>query len=69
MQNQQKKFKKKKFLNNCEICDECLYICEGDYICDKFGMPVLVKEDWTPTEYYSNCLKCKNYNGEGGFDE
>lgn len=65
MQKNQKKFKKKKYLNNCEICDECQYICEGDFICEKFGMPILVKEDWTPTEYYSNCLKCKNYTGEG----
>ena len=34
----------------------------ADYICDKFDFPVLVKEDWTPTEYYSNCNKCKNYS-------
>lgn len=44
-------------------------MCEGDFICDKFGVPVYVKEDWTPTEYYSNCQKCKNYTGEGDFDE
>lgn len=54
-----KRPKFKKYLNDCEMCDSCLYICEGDFICDRFSFPVLVKEDWTPTKYYNNCLKCR----------
>ena len=44
---------------NCEVCDNCIYVGEGDFICDNFDIPVLVKEDWIPTKYYNNCLKCK----------
>ena len=59
-----KKSKKRKYLNNCEICEDCIYICEGDFICDKYGYPVLVKEDWCPTEFYSDCKACENYTNE-----
>ena len=27
----------------------------------KYDYPAIVKEDWTPTEYYNNCKKCRNY--------
>lgn len=58
---QRKRYKNKGSINNCEICDECEYIGEGDFTCMKYDFPVLVKEDWGPTEYYNNCKKCKNY--------
>lgn len=48
--------KKKRF---CDpgICEHCLYICEGDFICDKNEEPVLVIEDWEPTEDFMWCDK------------
>jgi len=30
----------------CETCDHCIYIGEGDFICDRKDEPVLVIEDW-----------------------
>lgn len=43
------------------ICDHCLYIGDGDFICDLHGMgpeeTVFVLEDWMRTEHY---LQCKN---------
>lgn len=56
---QRKRHKYKGAVNNCEQCDECEYICEGDFVCMKYGHPVLVKVDWSPTDYYNNCKKCR----------
>ena len=53
--------KKEKYLNNCEECDECEYIGEGDFACMKYNHPVIVKEEWYPTEFYDNCKRCKEY--------
>ena len=43
------------------ICDHCLYIGDGDFICDLHGMgpeeTVFVLEDLMRTEHY---LQCKN---------
>ena len=39
---------------NCHNCDCCIYIGEGDYICDK-GIPFIVMEDHCPSEYYCAC--------------
>jgi len=44
---------------NCEYCEDCIYIGEGDFVCDKYYPKMLVKEDWTPTDYYCNCKACK----------
>ncbi len=30
----------------CESCDECVYVGEGDFICDVDDEPVFVIEDW-----------------------
>lgn len=38
----------------CDTCDCCVYIGEGDYICDK-GTPFIVKEDHCPSDYYCAC--------------
>lgn len=41
------------------ICDHCLYIGDGDFICDLHGMgpeeTVFVLEDWMRTEHYLQC--------------
>ena len=60
---------KHRYINNCEICNECEYIGEGDFACMMFDHPVIVKEDWGPTEYYSNCKMCREYFPKGKDDE
>ncbi len=47
--------KKKKPEPFCDpgVCDNCLYICEGDFLCDKYEE--LVVSDWEPTEHYMMC--------------
>lgn len=47
--------RKEKFCDP-SVCDNCLYIGEGDFICDKYSLPILVIDDWYPNE---NFLKCK----------
>lgn len=58
---QRKRYKYQGAINNCEQCDECQYIGEGDFACMKYNYPVLVKTDWTPTDYYNSCKKCREY--------
>lgn len=41
----------------CLNCDNCVYICEGDFICD-VDEPVLVIDDWEPTDSYFCCNGC-----------
>ena len=36
------------------MCDECIYIGEGDFICDLHQ--TLVMADWEPTEDYLICM-------------
>ena len=40
-------------------CSNCIYICEGDFICDAIededGTPIMVVSDWTPTDDYGRC--------------
>lgn len=43
---------------NCFDCESCMYICEGDYICDLTQEIVRVNHS-TPTEYF---MSCKNEN-------
>lgn len=40
-------------MNNCFKCDECTYICEGDYLCSQTDQ--IVAEDHLPNENYGNC--------------
>lgn len=42
-------------------CEECVYICEGDFICteDSLDHPVLVKDDWVETDNYHWCARHK----------
>lgn len=39
------------------VCDECQYIGGGDFICTQ-GEPVVVIDEWNPTENYLIC--CQN---------
>lgn len=47
---------KKKTPKICNTCDNCVYICEGDFICDEHQ--VLVMEDFTPTDEFCCCNGC-----------
>ena len=37
----------------CDTCEHCMYIGEGDYICDEHY--VLVKEEHCPNDDYNYC--------------
>lgn len=40
------------------MCDHCMYLGEGDFVCDKGpGQPVLVVEDWQPNENAGRCRR------------
>lgn len=54
--------KKKRIVISCDpaVCDNCQYICEGDFICDRKPVPVMVVSDWEPTEDF---LWCKRKGG------
>ena len=41
----------------CSTCANCIYIGEGDYICD-VDEPILVMEDHMPNENYCTCNEC-----------
>lgn len=41
----------------CEYCSHCLPIGEGDHICDKNEVPVIVLSEYAPTEDYLCCRK------------
>lgn len=45
----------------CEGCEECIYICEGDFICTRVDPPVMIIEGFSPTDNYLRCQKV----GEG----
>ena len=51
------RFVKSKLALMCDpgVCDECLYIGEGDFLCDRHQE--IVVSDWTPTEEYLMCQK------------
>lgn len=41
----------------CEYCDHCLPIGEGDHICDKNEVPVMVLSEYAPNEDYLYCKR------------
>lgn len=43
-----------KKIRSCHDCSHCIYIGEGDYICDK-GLPFICMEEHSPSEYYGAC--------------
>lgn len=43
-------------MKRCEDCDECVYICEGDFVCLK-GEPKIILVDFsTQTDDYGWCM-------------
>ena len=40
------------------VCDCCLYVGEGDFLCDKHME--IVMSDWEPTENYLMCRREDN---------
>lgn len=63
MQKKGKKHHKKK-PKACDpaVCDDCVYVGEGDFACMQ-GDPVFVIEDWVQTEDY---LRCRHPATKGG---
>lgn len=51
------KKKQSKIFCDPAVCDNCQYICEGDFICDKKPVPVMVISDWEPTLDYAWCTR------------
>lgn len=53
---------KKKPRKICDpaMCDHCIYLGEGDFVCTLHGLDpdntVFVMDDWTPTEFYLQCV-------------
>lgn len=41
----------------CSTCEHCVYIGEGDFICD-IDEQVIVMEDFMPNENYNCCNEC-----------
>lgn len=43
------------------LCDHCMYLGEGDFVCDLHGLgpeeTVFVMEDWEPTEHFLQCRR------------
>ena len=50
-----KKTRNKKAENLCDpaVCDDCVYLGDGDFICWK--QDEIVVTDWEPTKYYMMC--------------
>lgn len=42
------------------LCDNCIYIGEGDFICDRDDIPFLVVDEWEPTDKYLSCKRKEN---------
>ena len=62
-----KKKNKKKSVDNLDTkhrfcdpgaCDHCIYLGEGDFMCDPHK--VIVVADWTPTEDYMKCKQIRD---------
>lgn len=49
--------KKPRLLCDPGLCDHCLYIGEGDFLCDchPHSEYVMVMSDWEPTKFYLHC--------------
>ena len=42
-------------MKRCEDCDECVYICEGDFACMKGEPKILLVDFSTQTDDYGRC--------------
>lgn len=50
---------KKRNVKFCDpgMCDHCVYIGDGDFICDIPMTPTLVVADWQPTDEHLLCKR------------
>lgn len=50
-----RRHKKVRTKKTCDpaLCDNCVYIGEGDFLCDEHQE--IVVSDWMPTEFYLMC--------------
>ena len=48
----------------CINCSHCIYIGEGDYICDADNEPIIIMEEHTPNENYWCCAGSEWENDE-----
>ena len=46
-----------------EFCEDCQYIGEGAFICDKYSMPLVVIDGWEATDNYLVCMKERKPDG------
>lgn len=53
-----KKQKKNEVFCDPAVCNDCIYICEGDFLCEKYQE--IVVGDWQPTENYMMCRGDRN---------
>ena len=46
-------------MNICDPtkCDNCQYIGDGTFVCDKYDVPLIVIDDWDETINYLICKK------------
>ena len=58
------KRRKKQKICDPAMCDECMYLGEGDFVCTLHGLgpdlTVFVIEGWETTEHYLQCGKAAN---------
>lgn len=52
----------------CHSCEHCIYIGEGDSICDADVEPRFILDDWEPTDDFWWCAgsEYENDDDEGG---
>ena len=53
----------------CYDCVHCIYIGEGDSICDAGDVPRLVLEDWTPADDFLWCASSEFESDEEGEED
>ena len=52
--------KKSKHCKDCSGCNHCIYIGDGDFVCDKHihePEKAVVIEDWSPTDNHLQCQR------------
>ena len=57
------KNKKQKYCDP-SACNECIYIGEGDFLCEKFQEIVI--SDWQPTNEFLTCINENRNRIKGG---
>lgn len=57
---------KKKKIAMCDPaeCDNCIYIGEGAFICDRYDNAIVI-DDWSPTKDFVKCLSKRTEERRG----